>query len=125
MNLIVHISLSFLISLQSIGFSIADIVKVSELYEHYEYHQEEYGHDLLTFFDLHYGEQKDAHQEDHKGHDELPCHHTSISINILFLDSPKLDIDRNLVFEKADVPSTYQTLISFHYIDEILHPPKV
>jgi len=125
MNLIVHISLSFLISLQSIGFSIADIVKVSELYEHYEYHQEEYGHDLLTFFDLHYGEQKQDHQEDHKGHEELPCHHTSISVNILFLENSELAINRNLVFEKADVPSTYQTLISFLYIDEILQPPKI
>jgi len=125
MNLIVHISLSFLISLQSIGFSIADIVKVSELYEHYEYHQEEYGHDLLTFFDLHYGEQKQDHQEDHKGHEELPCHHTFISVNFLFLDNSEFDIDKNLVFEKADVPSTYQTLISFLYIDEILQPPKI
>ena len=122
---IVHIALSFIIGLQSIGFSIADIVKVSDLYKHYQYHQEEYGHDLLTFIDLHYGEQKEAHQEDHKGHNDLPCHHTSISINILFLDSSELDINRNLIYEKAGTPNTCNSLISFQYINEILQPPKV
>ena len=122
---IVHIILSFLIGLQSIGFSLVDVMQVDELYEHYQYHQEELGHDLLTFIDLHYGEQKEAHQEDHKGHNDLPCHHTSISINILFLDSSELDINRNLIYEKADSPNTFNKLISFLFIDEILQPPKV
>ena len=125
MNQIVHISLSFLIGLQSIGFTLADVVQLDELYEHYQYHQKELGHDLLTFLDLHYGEHKEAHQEDHEGHEELPCHHTSISINILYLDSSELDINGNLIYEKAGIPFTYDSLISFLFIDEILQPPKV
>ena len=125
MNQIVHISLSFLIGLQSIGFTLVDVMQVDELYEHYQYHQKELGHDLLTFIDLHYGEQKEAHQEDHGGHEELPFHHTSISVNILFLDSSELDINRNLIPEKAGIPNTFNKLISFLFIDEILQPPKV
>ena len=126
MNQIVQIVLSFLISLHSIGFNLADVVQVDEFYEHYQYHKQELGHDLLTFIDLHYGEQKEAHQEDHDGHEELPFHHTSISVNILFLDNLELDnINKSLFFEKADINIAYKSLISFLFIDEILQPPKV
>ena len=122
---IVHLLLSFLISLHSIGFNLADVIQVDDLYEHYQYHQKELDHDLLTFLDLHYGEQKESHKKDHDGHKELPCHHTSISINMLFLDSSELDINRNLIYEKAGIPDNYNSLTSFLFIDEILQPPKV
>ena len=125
MNQIVHITISFLISLHSIGLNLVDVVQVDEFYEHYQYHQKELGHNLLTFIDLHYGEQKEAHQEDHDGHEKLPFHHSSLSTNILFLDSSELDINRNLIYEKAGIPNTYNSLISFLFIDEILQPPKV
>ena len=122
---IIQLFLSLLISLHSIGFTVVDIVQVDELYEHYQYHQKELGHDLLTFLDLHYGEHKEAHQEDHEGHEELPFHHTLISINILFLDNSVLDINKNIIYEKAGIPDTYNSLTSFLFIDEILQPPKV
>ena len=124
MNQIVHITISFLISLHSIGLNLVDVVQVDVLYEHYQYHQQELGHDLLTFIDLHYGEQKEAHQEDHEGHEKLPFHHSSISINILFLDNLELNINQNLIYEEIVIPNTYNSLISFLFIDEILQPPK-
>ena len=61
---------SLLLLMQSMGLRYDDLVRLDELIEHASYHQQQYGDSLFTFLSKHYGEQKEAHQRDHREEQE-------------------------------------------------------
>lgn len=81
MSKLFSISFSFLILIQSIGFSINDISQIDDFIEHAQFHSEQYGDNVLVFISKHYGELKIVHnkeyQEEKEDHEQLPFQHQS------------------------------------------------
>lgn len=131
MKTIVAISLSFLVFFQSVGIGMADIFTLNKLVEHAQYHSEEFGDDLFTFFQKHYGELKAEHQQNHKEeksqHEKLPFQHN----NCNHLLAGAVVIGYEFTLEKTVVSYTvnphfyYQDLYSFLERASIFQPPKI
>lgn len=124
MKSIAQIALSMLISLQSIGINPVDLLQVGEFYEHYQFHQEEYGHDLITFIELHYGEHRAEHQQEHQGHEDLPFHQNHSSHIVFYVTT-----DAFQMYPLPALPKGLSTYFPDNYssifADEILQPPRV
>lgn len=75
------ISFSFLILLQSFGVSLNDLFQIDEFIEHAQFHNEQYGDNVLVFISKHYGDLKTdhikEHQEEKEDHEQLPFQHQS------------------------------------------------
>lgn len=123
MTKIVAITFSFLILAQSINFSFEDFSKLSLLFEHAEYHQENYGDTFVDFISEHYGNAKFQHENDHEGHEDLPfknhqtCSHTNISFTVPVLNftleyQPFVEIPFNFFYKESsslfEKPSVFQ-----------------
>ena len=124
MKFIAQIALSILISLQSIGINPVDVWQVSEFYEHYQFHQEEYGHDLITFIELHYGEHRAEHQQEHQGHEDLPFHQNHSSPIVFYVAEDAFQVYQISALDKklsTYFPDNYSAI----FTDEILQPPRV
>lgn len=71
--------LSMLILLQSTSIGVADVLRMTDLVEHAQYHKQEYGDSLFVFLSKHYGQLKKGHMGDHphdsSDHSKLPFHH--------------------------------------------------
>jgi hypothetical protein len=74
---VISIFLAGLISFQSLHISLDDILSLGNLMEHAQYHEQEYGDDLLSFFTKHYGSQQASHMDgSHRDkHGDLPFQH--------------------------------------------------
>lgn len=91
MTKLISITTSLLILFQSFNIHINDLVELDELFEHAQFHAEEYGDNFLVFLSKHYGELKaehnEKHQEEQKEHEELPfqhhCHSLSLSAFVI------------------------------------------
>lgn len=68
------ILLSSFILFQSLNIHFNDLCKLNELVEHIQYHADNYGDDIFTFFSKHYGELKENHSKNHQkeDHNQLP-----------------------------------------------------
>lgn len=79
MKIFVAISLSTLIFFQSVCLNFSDLFLMKDLIEHAQFHSEEYGDDLITFLQKHYGELKTEHLENNAKedaqHEKLPFQH--------------------------------------------------
>lgn len=72
--------LLMIITFQSFGLNAVNLVNLNNLIKHYELHKTEHQNSFLEFFDLHYGNQKEAHEKEHDEHQNLPfqeCQHYS------------------------------------------------
>lgn len=126
MKMLINISLSLLISLHSIGVNLGDLLQIDELYEHYQFHKQEYGHDLITFIELHYGKQKASHEQEHQDHKKLPFHHSHISTSsIVFYNNTSHFILKPYLINNKDLTPHFDNLYSSLLVDEILQPPRV
>lgn len=82
---------SLLIMVQSMGIGYNDLLQLDELLDHAAYHQQQYGDSFFTFLSKHYGDQKEAHHQDHQDeeeqHSELPFQHQQFQqqVNSVFL----------------------------------------
>ena len=76
MTKLVSIGTALLIFLQSINLHFNDLLELDKFVEHYQFHVDQYGDDLMAFVSKHYGEEKDshnlAHQEEQQQHEQLP-----------------------------------------------------
>ena len=131
MKILLAISLSLTVFFQSVGMEVSDILMLSDLVEHAKFHSDEYGDDLFTFFEKHYGELKAEHQATHQEekpqHDKLPfqhhnCNHTLSEVILLGYEFP---------LKKPDVSFTpnhlfyYENLYLFNQGTVIFQPPKL
>lgn len=131
MKTIVAISLSLLVFVQSLGFSISDIFMINDLVEHAKYHSEEFGDDFFTFFEKHYGDLKTEHQKTHKDeksqHEKLPfqhnhCNHLLAEVIVIGYEFP---LGKSIVYYTADPHFYYKNLYSFLERASIFQPPKI
>jgi len=78
--------LSTIVLIQSFNVHFSDLIQISELVEHAEFHKNEYGDNFMKFMVKHYGDLKadhnKKHQEEENEHEELPFQHEAHSISI-------------------------------------------
>ncbi|MDX5583988.1 MAG: hypothetical protein QNK20_03520 [Aureibaculum sp.] len=72
MKRILSILLIGLILLQSSNVSINDILLVNNFFKHAEFHQKNYGDNLLEFLSEHYGDKQQAHRSENHEDPKLP-----------------------------------------------------
>lgn len=86
MQFLISISLSAILLLQGINFSLPDLIKVGDLVAHSNFHEESYGDNFTVFLSKHYGELKDQHnrehQEEEKEHEKLPFNNQANAYSI-------------------------------------------
>ena len=63
---------------QSFNLHLMDVIKLSNLLEHIEFHESTYGDDIFAFVSKHYGDKMQEHneqKEDSNDHQKLPFNH--------------------------------------------------
>ncbi|WP_396633957.1 hypothetical protein [Maribacter sp. R86514] len=132
MNKLFSILLSSLIMLQSFGVHFDDIVQLDELIEHAQFHNEQYGDNIIVFLSKHYGELKADHQRDHqeekKDHEKLPFNHSGashISVADVFINSYKSELNVLEFSDYSDANFYYQAPSSSLHSQGILQPPRI
>lgn len=131
MNFITSISLTFLFLLQGFGLTLdlcCELPKISNLFEHYEEHNETYGDSFMEFLEEDYFT-FDGSQEHHEnsGHEDLPfqgshhcCSHSLVfySSNIEYMISPEIT-------ELKPQYSFYSSEFFSEFLDSPFQPPQV
>lgn len=117
--------LSFFIAVQTIGVNVDSFSKFDDFWSHYQTHQKEYGDDLLSFLNLHYGSGKAKHEDKHEEHHNLPFGDiNSAQVLIVFLNFNEINV-KPLEF-KTQKHSNF--IYQEHYLStllgEIFQPPK-
>ncbi len=131
MKIIVAISLSFLVFIQSVGLGLADVFMLKDLVEHVQFHSEEYGDDFFTFFEKHYGDLKTEHQNTHNGekspHEKLPFQHNNCNhlLAEVIMVGYQFPIEKSVGIYTANPHYYYQDLYSFLERASIFQPPKI
>lgn len=130
MKLLFSISFSLAILIQSFGIGFSDIAQIDEFIEHAQFHNEQYGDNLLVFISKHYGELKAAHnkerQEEKDDHAQLPFQHQThiSSITPFVLNAKKLELNTIKFSELKILNSYYQTPTSSSHSKELFQPPR-
>ncbi len=122
--------LSILMLSQSFNIHMMDVLKLSNLIEHIEFHKSVDGDDIFSFLSKHYGDQTEAHngqRKDSDEHQKLPFNHTvSIDTGQLFIFDASLI---KLAFSVApDVKRSifcYYNFYSFLENTDIFQPPRI
>lgn len=130
MRKIVSIGTALLIFLQSINLHFNDIVELDKFVEHYQFHVDQHGDDLLTFISKHYGDEKDSHslayQEEQKEHEELPFQHQYQGYQVLGLVLGSVPLIQLRKEFPMDPKRNFHYHISYTPIwgDGLFQPPK-
>lgn len=130
MNRLITILFSGLILIQSFQIGIEDLMQLDELFEHAQFHKQEYGDDFFVFLSKHYGDLKANHSQNHKEeqgeHEKLPFQCQGHTIVILaVLESTDFEASNQI-----DVPLSskatfhYSNLYSLLNKEELLQPPR-
>lgn len=118
--------------MQSFGINLNDLSQIDELIEHAQFHNEQYGDNVIVFISKHYGELKADHDREHQDekeeHEKLPfnhnnCSHTS-SITAFVLDADKDDFKAFEFLEFKEHTFFYQAPSSSLHSEGILQPPR-
>lgn len=122
--------ISFLILLQSTGLE-KDLVQISDLIEHAQYHKEKFNDSFFTFISKHYGgqskEHKKQHQEEKEQHHKLPFHgEHSHGASLVFVMIPSMFFtsENSIDFFKKD-NFYYQRIYESLKTPNIYKPPRV
>jgi len=123
------IFISGLILFQSFNIHLGDLLRLEELIEHVEFHEDKYGDDLFVFLSKHYGDLKQSHKEQHKkekkDHSHPPINHdcssqiqTSFVVNSISFTMVRLQIIKTTtIFLYQDIFSTFEK-------QKIFQPPQ-
>nr|WP_238566877.1 hypothetical protein [Nonlabens ulvanivorans] len=132
MSKLISISISIIILMQSFGIQINDISQIDEFIEHAQFHNEEYGDNIIVFIAKHYGELKAEHAQDHQEekeeHEELPFQQqsqlTSITAIVFNTQRSELKLLEPLEYKKHNffyqhhlhhcIVMDYSSRLSFH-----------
>ena len=123
--------LSFSILLQGLNFHVSDMMELKVLVNHLEEHQSSFGDDFFTFFDKHYGDLRQEHdQEEHKGsneHEKLPFKHKVCQLNVGILIHHTSAVERHLDPVPTHAVQNYYYLDNYSFLDqsEIFQPPQI
>jgi len=122
------IFISSVILSQSFNIHVNDILKLNDMIEHLEFHEEEYGDDLFTFFSKHYGVQKQEHHNNNhpEKHNQLPFNHQcQLDISTAFvLQKMKFTIIKYAQKTYASSLFFYQDSNSLFEKSNLFQPPK-
>ncbi len=130
MRFLFSISFSLIVLMQSFGISINDMIRLDDLLDHAQYHNEQFGDDLITFLEKHYGELKVTHQKEHQeekpDHERLPFQHqshTCCSVHfVITLQQEDLKIYEFQEFKTHKF--FYQEPSSSIHLEGLLQPPR-
>jgi len=118
--------------LQSFGVHYDDIVQLDELFEHAQFHNEQYGDNVIVFLSKHYGELKADHQRDHqeekKDHEKLPFNHNGtfhICVADVILNTYKSELNEVEFSDYIDSNFYYKAPSSSLHSQGILQPPRI
>ena len=118
--------------LQSFGVHYDDIVQLDELIEHAQFHNEQYGDNIIVFLSKHYGELKADHQREHqeekKDHEKLPFNHNGTShicIADIIFNTYKSELNEVDFSDYTDANFYYQAPSSSLHSQGILQPPRI
>lgn len=130
MQVILARLLAFLMLFQSFGIAAPDIAQIDDLIEHAQFHNEQYGDNLLVFLSKHYGELKaehsEKHQEEPEEHKELPFQQQTqgITVTSFLLARYATDlINPNITVYRID-GFHYQPLTASLFTNDLLQPPR-
>ena len=115
---------------QSFNLHLMDVVKLSNLLEHMEFHESTYGDDIFSFVSKHYGDKMQEHNEQKDGsndHQKLPFNHG------VCIDSGQLFIAETLIGKLVFSVPVHITrsifsdddLYSFLKNTDIFQPPRL
>lgn len=106
-------------------------MRINELIEHAEFHQEEYGDSLWIFISKHYGELKKEHMGENphesSDHNKLPFHHNGcmhMGFLAMIQEDPVPVLDKIVGAEQEKGSFFYQEPSSFQFVKGIFQPPK-
>ncbi len=125
------ISASLLILFQSFNLPIDDLLEMDELVEHFQFHSQEYGDNILVFLSKHYGELKadhhQKHKEEQKEHEELPFqHHCSSLTTVVFISNKIPEYHARIrVAENKTSNFHYFTFYTSRLGDSPFQPPQL
>lgn len=115
---------------QSFNIHLMDVLKLSNLIEHMEFHESVYGDDIFSFLAKHYGDQTEEHKgqrKDSRDHQKLPFNHAvSIDAGQLFIFDASI-----MKLALSDTPDVklsifcYYNFYSFLENTDIFQPPRI
>ncbi len=124
------ILISSLVLVQSFNIHIGDVLKLNELIDHAEFHQEKYGDDFMVFFSKHYGNLKDSHKkqrkEEEKDHSHPPINHdcgSQLQVSYV-MHKISFSFEKIIVVERS-ANFCYQDKFSNFEKQKIFQPPKL
>ncbi|MCK5638039.1 MAG: hypothetical protein KAH67_04965 [Flavobacteriaceae bacterium] len=123
------IFISGLILFQSFNIHLGDVLKLEELIDHVEFHEDKYGDDFFVFLSKHYGELKQSHKEQHekeeKDHTHPPINHDCSSQlqSSFVMNSNSFTMER-LQIERTTTIFLYQDNFSTFEKQKIFQPPQ-
>ena len=130
MKTICSILLSFTILIQSVGFSLGDVIQIDEFISHAQYHSKHYGDTVLVFISKHYGnlkaEHNTKHQEEKADHEQLPFqqHSHVSSVSFFILNTIKEDFNSPEFNSFETHNFHYTSLKSSLYSKGLFQPPR-
>ena len=130
MKSLFSISFSILILFQSFGVHTDDILQIDDLIQHANYHNEQYGDNVITFISKHYGKLKADHDKDHKEekeeHEQLPFQHQSCSAAFtgIILNTTKEELKNFDFIEFKKHNFYYQSPSSSLHLEGLFQPPR-
>ena len=123
------IVLSAMVLFQSLGVHSNDVFELDVLIKHVRDHEKDFGDDLFSFLDKHYGFQKKEHdREGHGGdkHDPLPFQHDFCKIagTTPVILPPALKLEELLLTPTEEKPHFSNSQYSFLNQVDIFQPPR-
>lgn len=119
-----NLILSLIILLQSFGINLYSLAQFDELYLHYQEHKMEYGDNLVTFLDLHYGSQQQDHKHEHPEHQDLPSQQNLNIHYTFFVEIISSEFFLDILFEEVKHNFGYSSSFKSLLETDILQPPK-
>ena len=127
----IAILLSLSILFQGLNLHLSDIIELQALVQHFEEHRSSFGDDFLTFFDKHYGDLRQEHDdEEHKGsdqHEKLPFKQKVCQSSTGVLINSFGNASRNLDMSPMGSSPNYHYLNNYSFLDnsDIFQPPRL
>lgn len=127
---LISVVLSSLIFIQSFQIDLGDLVQLDELIEHAQFHNAEYGDNLLVFLSKHYGDSKaehsERHQEEQEDHEQLPFQQNPLiaGLSVFVLEDTKVEINKELIVDQGKTTFFYHIQDYESFKSSILQPPQ-
>ena len=127
----ISIILSFVFLFQSLGLKMNDFIQLDEFIEHAQFHNQQYGDNILVFISKHYGELKadhnKEHQEEKSDHEQLPFQHNMYVSSIAVLSfgvTNRLELNTPEFLDFKSHNFFYQESSSTLYSEGLFQPPR-